>query len=847
MRRVILFAIITSLAIVSAAAAANTLTWTGTSSNLWSDPGNWGGIAPADGDDLVFPAAAANQTNTNDLSIGFNSILYEGGAYVSNGNAITLGSGGLTVSGGSLSFANHVSLGVPQTWSFSGGGQIFIYGDIALTGRTLTIANGASASATLFSDISGSASPESIIVQGPSDLRIAGSNTFSGEVWVQSGGRLTVAGPAAVPASMSLHNDGFFDLSGFTTGIDWISGSGTFDLNGADLAASVRAVNTFVGGGTIRVSGTSASTFATFGGNSPATTATARLGNVEMDGGLFAGNVVAFGIVMLTNGATMGPLRVSGQLRPGPCSCTVSSPESYSGDLSFGSDAYYIFVTNPFNHAVSGRLNVRGSVSLAGANFSWAEFGFGPGPSSGMRPVATASDGYADTYVLIDNDGSDPVSGTFAGLPEGAVVTPFQTGRPRYRISYVGGDGNDVTLTRVPDATLTISSSSNPSAHGHPVTFTFTVSAPAGSPTPTGNVAISVSGTSAVLPLDASGVATYTTSSLPVGIPPVSGTYGGDANYLSSFASFTQQVFADGPPTTTVLTSSLNPSQAGETVVLTARVTSPDGTIPTGMVFFVDGSSGLKDATLDATGEATFTANWLAVGRHSFVAHYGGDATTHPPSRSAALIQEVRNAGAPTTVLLTSSLNPSPAGDPVVLTARVTGPDGTIPTGTVSFVDGSIDLKDVNLDATGAAAFTTSELASGAHIITAHYSGDATHLASISPPLAQTISMAMLSTTALFTSKNPSTSGEQVTLVVAVEGLPGAAMPSGNVTLIANGIQFATLTLDPTGHATTSRAFPVGTQVITAVYGGDGNYSGSAAVIFQTVAAGSTRHRAAGH
>ena len=37
-----------------------------------------------------------------------------------------------------------------------------------------------------------------------------------------------------------------------------------------------------------------------------------------------------------------------------------------------------------------------------------------------------------------------PVSGTFAGLPEGSTVS---SGGTTWQISYAGGDGNDVTLT----------------------------------------------------------------------------------------------------------------------------------------------------------------------------------------------------------------------------------------------------------------------------------------------------------------------------------------------------------------------------------------------------------------
>ena len=51
-----------------------------------------------------------------------------------------------------------------------------------------------------------------------------------------------------------------------------------------------------------------------------------------------------------------------------------------------------------------------------------------------------------DQFKIIDNDGSDPVTGTFNGLAEGAT---FTVGGTQFRISYVGGDGNDVVLTIV--------------------------------------------------------------------------------------------------------------------------------------------------------------------------------------------------------------------------------------------------------------------------------------------------------------------------------------------------------------------------------------------------------------
>lgn len=49
-----------------------------------------------------------------------------------------------------------------------------------------------------------------------------------------------------------------------------------------------------------------------------------------------------------------------------------------------------------------------------------------------------------DTFTIIDNKTTYPMSGTFKDLPEGAEIT---VGGATFKISYVGGDGNDVVLT----------------------------------------------------------------------------------------------------------------------------------------------------------------------------------------------------------------------------------------------------------------------------------------------------------------------------------------------------------------------------------------------------------------
>lgn len=48
------------------------------------------------------------------------------------------------------------------------------------------------------------------------------------------------------------------------------------------------------------------------------------------------------------------------------------------------------------------------------------------------------------SFMIIDNQGSSPVSGIFAGLTEGEILT---SNAQRFSITYVGGTGNDVVIT----------------------------------------------------------------------------------------------------------------------------------------------------------------------------------------------------------------------------------------------------------------------------------------------------------------------------------------------------------------------------------------------------------------
>jgi hypothetical protein len=99
----------------------------------------------------------------------------------------------------------------------------------------------------------------------------------------------------------------------------------------------------------------------------------------------------------------------------------------------------------------------------------------------------------------------------------------------------------------------------------------------------------------------------------------------GDSNYNA--APDVPQLFNIAKAaTTTGVSSSVNPSEFGQSVTFTATVTSGAGT-PTGTVQFKDGGVSIGSAqTLNAGGVAQLTTSALTAGTHIITADYNGDA-----------------------------------------------------------------------------------------------------------------------------------------------------------------------------------------------------------------------------
>jgi hypothetical protein len=168
-------------------------------------------------------------------------------------------------------------------------------------------------------------------------------------------------------------------------------------------------------------------------------------------------------------------------------------------------------------------------------------------------------------------------------------------------------------------------------------------------------------------------------------------------------------------PTSIAITSSANPAALGTPVTFTALVTGTYPATPTGeAVFTVDGTPS-PALPLDSNGVASLTTSTLALGPHTITAAYAG-ATDFLPAEDATVKQQIVPPATVTTIA--SSLNPSTIGESVTFTATVSTAAGpsVIPTGRVTFKDGTVSLATVRLTSSGSqniAQTSISTLASG--------------------------------------------------------------------------------------------------------------------------------------
>lgn len=476
--------------LVSTAPSA-THTWTGAgSSGYWNNALNWNGGVPTAAETdlrLVFPAGASRLSNTNNI-------------------------GDLTATAISFSGTGYRLAGSGRGTNFVLAGPVTASGASNLIGRTLDLVleRSCTFSVTDSSDVvrleSLLSGAGALVKEGAGTLILAGSddNTFRGLTQVRAGtlrleqNHLERTGNVphiAVPNDLEILADlgsstvvladdhqladdsnvmvlntnalhsGRLDLQGHQDEIRSLCGSGEVDFDGGTLIvnqqpssatdpnqsrSSSGVLNDYDGApGTLIKRGSGELRF-DLRGNTPYY---GLLSTLYLDGGTVTlihplSNAVVFvttpGTVLA--GTTMSPQRAyakalhfsAGELRPGSAGPSLPEP-LYAGQLAMNlatnsSSTFRAVLRSPSN---SSRLVVAAGLGADGSVFL---------NSPALEVSCEFSPALNQKFTLIDKVSPGPVIGTFAGLPENAM---FTVGGRVFRISYQGGDGNDVVLTRV--------------------------------------------------------------------------------------------------------------------------------------------------------------------------------------------------------------------------------------------------------------------------------------------------------------------------------------------------------------------------------------------------------------
>ncbi|WP_028657011.1 Ig-like domain repeat protein [Nocardioides sp. J54] len=461
-----------------------------------------------------------------------------------------------------------------------------------------------------------------------------------------------------------------------------------------------------------------------------------------------------------------------------------------------------------------------------------------------VSPGSGSATGTVNFFAGSESIGSAPLVAGEAGSTATLDVSDLAPGVHQLTARFAG-DGNYeasdsdevshtvIAATAVVTTSTTVTSSSNPSTYGELITFRAEVTTDSDT-APEGAVQFSVDGHDFGDPVEvgADGTAESATLASPdPGDHTVIAAFVPAPGFTGSGDVLVQTVEAAGVDL--ALSSTDADAQVGDQVRFRAEVSSQvvGAGDPTGFVQFAVDGVPLGDAVEIEDGVATSRAvSDLAPGTHTVTALYSGD--VHFKPELAELEQSVSRVG--TTTTLTVSPTTPTYGDQVQLTAQVQAANADLgtPTGTVTFLAGTVELGTAPV-VDGQATLSTSVLVAGNHQLRAVYGGSAAHDGSSSA--VRTVTVAKRATTltadAALVSLSPlGLPLGQLRATVKAGGAPLAGVPVEFK--VGNKVVCTTATAE-TGTATCNGGSQVLNLVLnggyTATFLGDANHLSSTA------------------
>jgi hypothetical protein len=188
-----------------------------------------------------------------------------------------------------------------------------------------------------------------------------------------------------------------------------------------------------------------------------------------------------------------------------------------------------------------------------------------------------------------------------------------------------------------------------------------------------------------------------------------------------------------------------------------------------------------------------------------------------------------------TTIILASSADPSYLNQAVLITATVRPQFGGVPTGTVTFIQGTKSVATAAL-VNGQAKYSVTYSTVGVRSITVVYSGDGNDLASTSAVLKQIVnSLPAATKTSITTSGSPSLINQPVTFTATINSTYGPILDGETITFFDGTSAIGTTTLT-SGVATFNTALLTAkAHTIKASYPGDVTFKPSSGTVTQRV------------
>jgi hypothetical protein len=261
-----------------------------------------------------------------------------------------------------------------------------------------------------------------------------------------------------------------------------------------------------------------------------------------------------------------------------------------------------------------------------------------------LTAIVSSSGGIPPDGELITFDkgatplGTAPLSGGTASITVSSLLVGTSVIVAHYSGDTSYSTSSSISVKQVVDkyaTTVQLGSNLNPAAYGQSIIFTAAVGS-TGANTPTGTVTFK-NGTTILKTVSlVAGVASLTSADFAAGTLSLIAVYNSDAASAGSTSPTLFQVINQAT-TTTMVVSSLNPSNHGKSVKFTVTVESPTVT-PTGTVTLTAGTTVLSTVKL-AGGKASFATTTLPPGSVTMTAAYNG--TANIEGSSGTTVQEV--------------------------------------------------------------------------------------------------------------------------------------------------------------------------------------------------------------